>query len=124
MTSLLNQSRHRCHYMGQQQKVQNPIRCQRENAAPDQFLHFFVSEYTFNNLNEIYYYFLATFISCYALFTVKACMRGSRKFSWLMRGVMIKTPLKAGHHRPACETSLKWRFAGVPRIAQRRMLAW
>ena len=25
-----------------------------------------------------------------------------------------KLPLKVGHHRPASETPLKWRFAGVP----------
>ena len=30
---------------------------------------------------------------------------------------MPKIPL-AGHHRPASETPLKWRFAGVPMVAQ------
>ena len=29
-----------------------------------------------------------------------------------------QNPLKAGHHRPASETKLKWRFAGVPMTAQ------
>ena len=35
-------------------------------------------------------------------------------------------PLKVGHHRPASETQLKWRFAGVPIhvIAHHCMLAW
>ena len=31
---------------------------------------------------------------------------------------MIQIPLKTDHHRPASETSFKWRFDGVPMIAQ------
>ena len=38
-------------------------------------------------------------------------------------GEKIEIPLKVGHHRPASETPLKWRFAGVPIMAQYRMLA-
>ena len=30
----------------------------------------------------------------------------------------IQVPLKAGHHRPASETPFKWRFVGVPMMAQ------
>ena len=56
-------------------------------------------------------------------------MRGPRKFCqrWsnfenvfffsLMRGEMIQIALKRGHHRPARETPLKWRFAGGPMMA-------
>ena len=32
-------------------------------------------------------------------------------------------PLNVGHHRPASETPLKWRFAGVPIMAHLGMLA-
>ena len=35
------------------------------------------------------------------------------------RGERIHTSLKAGHHRPASEAPFKWRFAGVPMMAQR-----
>ena len=44
-----------------------------------------------------------------------------------------ETPFKAGHHRHASETlfnrhasetPFKWRFAGVPMMAQHLMLAW
>ena len=41
-----------------------------------------------------------------------------------MMGERIQTPLYAGHHWPASETPFKWRFAGVPLMAQHRMLAW
>ena len=30
----------------------------------------------------------------------------------------IQIPLKAGHHRPASETPVKWRFAGVTMMVQ------
>ena len=30
----------------------------------------------------------------------------------------IQIPLLAGHHRPAIETPFKWRYAGVPMMAQ------
>ena len=30
----------------------------------------------------------------------------------------IQIPLKSGHHWPASETPLKWRFAGGPMMAQ------
>ena len=30
----------------------------------------------------------------------------------------------AGYHWPASETPFKWRFAGVPMMAQHWMLAW
>ena len=33
-------------------------------------------------------------------------------------------PLKVGQHRPASETPLKWRFAGVPIMANHCMLPW
>ena len=36
-------------------------------------------------------------------------------FSCLDEGIRI--PLKAGHHRPACETPFQWRFADVPMMA-------
>ena len=45
-------------------------------------------------------------------------------FFLLMMGERIQTPLYAGHHWPASETPFKWRFAGVPLMAQHRMLAW
>ena len=57
-------------------------------------------------------------------------MRGSRKgsnfdnFFLIYDGREIQTPLYAGHHWPASETPFKWRFAGVPLMAQHRMLAW
>ena len=35
----------------------------------------------------------------------------------LMSGGRIKIPLLAGHHRPASEKPLKWRFSGVPMMA-------
>ena len=59
---------------------------------------------------------------------VHLVMRGSRKFCqmrsnfdnvflflFLMRG---EIPLQASHHQPTSETSFKWRFAGVPMMAQ------
>ena len=33
-------------------------------------------------------------------------------------GERIQIPLKVGHHRPACETPFKWRFAGGPMMPQ------
>ena len=39
-------------------------------------------------------------------------------------GVSIPIPLLSGHHRPASKTPLKWRFAGVPMIAQQWILTW
>ena len=42
----------------------------------------------------------------------------------LRRGGGIPIPLLAGHHRHASETPLKWRFAGVPMMAQHWMVAW
>ena len=30
----------------------------------------------------------------------------------------ILVPLKSDHHRPASKTPFKWRFAGVPMMAQ------
>ena len=46
-------------------------------------------------------------------------MRGSRKFfqrgsNFFLINEWIQIPLKSGHHRPASEKPLKWRFAGVP----------
>ena len=41
-----------------------------------------------------------------------------------MRGERIQIPLQAGHHRPASETSFKWRFAGVPMLAKHKKRAW
>ena len=57
-------------------------------------------------------------------------MRGSRNF---LRGDPTLTtfffswrekPLKAGYYRPASKTPLKWRFAGMPMMAQHWILAW
>ena len=60
------------------------------------------------------------------------CMPGSRKFVRvgptltffllffffsLWGGERIKMQLKAGHHQPASKMPLKWRFAGVPIMA-------
>ena len=39
-------------------------------------------------------------------------------FFLLMRGKWIQIPPKAGHHRPASGTPLKWRFAGERVMAQ------
>ena len=39
-------------------------------------------------------------------------------FFQLMRGVRIQVPIYAGHHRTDSETPFKWRFAGVPLMAQ------
>ena len=39
-------------------------------------------------------------------------------FFSLIRGGRIQIPLLVGHQRPASETSLKWRFAGGPMMAQ------
>ena len=40
-----------------------------------------------------------------------------------MRGESIQIPLNAGHHRTASKTSLKWRFAGGPMMANQWRLA-
>ena len=60
----------------------------------------------------------------------KFCQRGSNSgvflfvccylivFSYLMRREKIQIPLKAGHHRPASETSLELRVAGGSIIAK------
>ena len=66
---------------------------------------------------------------------VALLIRGSRKFCqrgsnsdvgflsrWSVGG--SKLPLKAGHHWLASETPFKWRFAGVPMMAQHWILAW
>ena len=37
---------------------------------------------------------------------------------FLMRGERIQIALKEGHHWPAIETPLKWRFADVPITAK------
>ena len=61
---------------------------------------------------------------------VSIIMPASRKF---FRGVptffflvneWIQMPLKSGHNRPASATPFKWRFAGMPMMAQHWMLAW
>ena len=39
-------------------------------------------------------------------------------FFILMSGGRIEILLLAGHRRPASETPFKWRFAGVPMMAQ------
>ena len=44
------------------------------------------------------------------------------RFSSWWDGEKIEMPLKVGHHRPASETPLKWRFAGVPIVALHWML--
>ena len=57
-------------------------------------------------------------------------MRGPREgsnfdnFFLIGDGREDPTPLYAGHHWPASETPFKWRFAGVPLMAQHRMQAW
>ena len=43
-----------------------------------------------------------------------------RFFPFFFKGERIQISLKADHHRP----EFKWRFAGVPMMAQRWMLAW
>ena len=43
-------------------------------------------------------------------------------FFKLMRRERTQIPLYAVHHRPASETSCKWRFAGRPMVTQHRML--
>ena len=40
-------------------------------------------------------------------------------FIFPFRGERIHISLNAGHHRPASEAPFKWRFAGVPMMAQR-----
>ena len=50
----------------------------------------------------------------------KFCQRGSNYdfFLSLTGGGRINVSLLASHHRPASETPFKWRFAGVPMMAQ------
>ena len=38
-------------------------------------------------------------------------------FGFFLVEEWIQIPLISGHHRPASETPLKWRFAGVPMMA-------
>ena len=52
---------------------------------------------------------------------VKFCQRGSNYenvFFSLMRGGRVNLSLWAGHHWPASESPFKWRFVGVPMMAQ------
>ena len=42
----------------------------------------------------------------------------------LTRGMRIQIPLIAGNHRLTSETTLKWRFARGPTVAEHQMLAW
>ena len=59
-------------------------------------------------------------------------MRGSRKGSNFDNFFLIvddgredpNTTICGRYHWPASETPFKWRFAGVPLMAQHRMLAW
>ena len=46
----------------------------------------------------------------------ESLFRGGPTFSLVNERCQI--PLKSGHHRPASETPFKWRFAGVPMMAQ------
>ena len=49
----------------------------------------------------------------------KLCQRRSTFDIFLNEeGKRLQMQLKVGHHRPASETPLKWRFAGVPMMAQ------
>ena len=41
-----------------------------------------------------------------------------RVFQSILVDEWIQIPQKSGHHRPANETPFKWRFAGVPMMAQ------
>ena len=43
---------------------------------------------------------------------------GSDNYKLIGWGRRIQIPLKAGHYRPASDTPFKWRFAGVPIMAQ------
>ena len=54
----------------------------------------------------------------------KVLSEGSTFFFKLMRGERIQIPLYAGHHRPASETSFKWRFARVSMLAIHKTVAW
>ena len=76
---------------------------------------------------------LATYVSFTRDWGIVHYKRGSRKFCqrgsntdnvfFLVDGMeRVEMPLKMGHNRPASETTLKWRFAGVPIIAQHGML--
>ena len=65
--------------------------------------------------------YLADFIWYYHTMrgSSKFCQMGSYSDVFLVgegRGIQIL--LKAGHHRPASETPFKWRFAGMPIMAQ------
>ena len=50
---------------------------------------------------------------------VQLCNSDNVFFVSFFRGERIQISLKSGHHRPVSETSFKWRFAGVPMMAQR-----
>ena len=39
-------------------------------------------------------------------------------FRFFLRGERNEVALKAGIHRPSSETPFKWRFAGIPMMAQ------
>ena len=47
-------------------------------------------------------------------------VRGGPIIFQSMRGVRVKIPLSAGHHRLASKTPFKWRFAVVPMMAKCR----
>ena len=81
--------------------------------------------------SQVILYFFGVFTVCQSTvsgFSVcKACAdpesfaRGGptlTTFFLLMRGGRIQISLKAGRHRPTSETPFKWRFAGVPMLAQ------
>ena len=50
---------------------------------------------------------------------VQLCNSDNVFFFSFFRGERIEISLKSGHRRPASETPFKWRFAGVPMMAQR-----
>ena len=47
----------------------------------------------------------------------KFCQRGSYSDKFFFYVERMKIPLTTGHHRPASEMPLKWRFAGGPLVA-------
>ena len=73
---------------------------------------------------------IKTFLSVIMRYTC-TILRGSRKFCqrgpiltgffffffFFISGERIRITLKAGHHRPASETSFKWRSASEPMMA-------
>ena len=48
----------------------------------------------------------------------KVFSEGVQLFIFILVNEWIQIQLESGHHRPASETLFKWRFAGVPMIAQ------